>query len=285
MTRRVDVLLHDAASLLSSSQPAGNTARLDAELLLCHVLDKPRSFLFSWPDHELGDSQYNQFRELLEKRRTGTPVAYLLGERDFWTLKLNVSPAVLIPRPDTELLVELALGRELPDNACVADLGTGTGAIALALASEKPGWTVYAVDKFPDALEVARGNATRNNLDTVQFLQGSWCEPLPESQLDMIVSNPPYIRSDDVHLDQGDVRFEPRTALASGADGLDDIRLITSQAREKLKAGGWLLFEHGYDQGASIWQLMLEAGFSDISTQTDLAGHDRVSLGRKESND
>ncbi|MGI9277130.1 MAG: peptide chain release factor N(5)-glutamine methyltransferase [Endozoicomonas sp.] len=280
MTRRVDALLHDAASILSS-QPTGNTARLDAELLLCHVLDKPRSFLFTWPDHELGDAQYDQFRDLLEQRRKGTPVAYLMGERDFWTLKLNVSPAVLIPRPDTELLVELALARELPKNACVVDLGTGTGAIALALASEKPAWTVYAVDKFPDALEVARNNASRNRIDTVQFLQGSWCKPLPEGQLDMIVSNPPYIRSGDVHLDQGDVRFEPRTALASGDDGLDDIRLITSQARAKLKAGGWLLFEHGYDQGEAIRQLMLEAGFSDVSTMPDLACHDRVSLGRK----
>lgn len=257
-----------------------NTARLDAEVLICHVLHKDRSFLFTWPEHELSEQQLSDFRQLITQRQQGTPVAYLTGERDFWTLKLAVSPATLIPRPDTELLVEQALAKDLPEDARVADLGTGTGAIALALASEQPRWTVAGVDKFADAVELARHNASLNQISNAGFYQGSWCEPLPDSHYHMIVSNPPYICSDNEHLSQGDVRFEPETALASGLDGLDDIRIIIEQSVTRLHTNGWLLLEHGYHQAEAIQQLMKNAGFSEVSTIKDLAGHDRVTQGR-----
>ncbi|UYM14805.1 peptide chain release factor N(5)-glutamine methyltransferase [Endozoicomonas euniceicola] len=273
---RVDDLLGWAAGLLTDS----DTARLDAEVLLCHILQKDRSFLFTWPEHELNEQQLSDFRLLVAQRQKGTPVAYLTGERDFWTLKLSVSPATLIPRPDTELLVEQALAKELPENATVADLGTGTGAIALALASEQRQWTVVGADKFGDAVKLAEQNARRNNIKNVSFYQGNWCKALPDDNYHMIVSNPPYICCDDEHLSQGDVRFEPETALASGIDGLDDIRTIIQQAITRLQNGGWLLLEHGYHQAKAIQQLMRQAGFCRISTIQDLSGHDRVTQGQ-----
>ena len=273
---RVDDLLGWAAGLLTDS----DTARLDAEVLLCHILQKDRSFLFTWPEHELNEQQLSDFRLLVAQRQKGTPVAYLTGERDFWTLKLAVSPATLIPRPDTELLVEQALAKELPENATVADLGTGTGAIALALASERRQWTVVGVDKFEDAVRLAEQNARRNNIKNVSFYQGNWCEALPDNSYHMIVSNPPYICCDDEHLSQGDVRFEPETALASGVDGLDDIRTIIQQAITRLQNSGWLLLEHGYHQAEAIQQLMRQAGLCRISTIQDLSGHDRVTQGQ-----
>ena len=273
---RVDRLLSWATDLLTDSE----TARLDAEVLLCHILQKDRSFLFTWPEHELSEQQMSDFRQLAVQRQQGTPVAYLTGERDFWTLKLAVSPATLIPRPDTELLVEQALAKELPENATVADLGTGTGAIALALASEQRQWTIIGVDKFEDAVKLAKQNARNNCINNVTFYQGSWCEALPDDDYHMIVSNPPYICSGDSHLSQGDVRFEPETALASGTDGLNDIRIIIQQAVSRLHNGGWLLLEHGYHQAGSIQQLMHHAGFSKVSTVQDLSGHDRVTQGQ-----
>ena len=273
---RIDDLLDWAAELLANS----DTARLDVEVLLCHILQKDRSFLFTWPEHELNEQQLSDFRLLVAQRQKGTPVAYLTGERDFWTLKLAVSPATLIPRPDTELLVEQALAKELPENATVADLGTGTGAIALALASERRQWTVIGVDKFKDAVKLAEQNAQRNNITNASFYQGSWCEALPDNNYHMIVSNPPYICCDDEHLSQGDVRFEPETALASGVDGLDDIRTIIQQSITRVQNGGWLLLEHGYHQAEAIQQLMRQAGFWRISTLQDLSGHDRVTQGQ-----
>ncbi|AMO57790.1 SAM-dependent methyltransferase [Endozoicomonas montiporae] len=273
---RIDHLLKQTTEQLKDSA----TARLDVEILLCHVLGKDRSFLFTWPEYELNEQQLSDFRRLVTERIKGTPVAYLTGARDFWTLKLSVSPATLIPRPDTELLVEQALAKPLPDNARVADLGTGTGAIALALASEKQRWAVTGVDKFEDAVTLAERNALKNRITNAVFSQGSWCASLPGDHFHMIVSNPPYICSDDEHLSQGDVRFEPETALASGADGLDDIRIIIQQATTKLVNGGWLLLEHGYHQAESIRQLMGNAGFDKISTVQDLSGHDRVTQGQ-----
>lgn len=272
----VDQLLSWATATLAES----DTARLDAEVLLCHVLGRDRSFLFTWPEHELNEQQLSDFRQLVNQRQNGTPVAYLTGERDFWTLKLSVSPATLIPRPDTELLVEKALEKPLPDNAEVVDLGTGTGAIALALASEKPGWSVVAVDMFADAVELARKNAGLNRISNVEILQGNWFEPLADRKFHLVVSNPPYICNDDEHLSQGDVRFEPSTALTSGQDGLDDIRIIIDQAREHLAPGGWLLIEHGYHQANRIQQLLQAAGYKDIRTIKDWAGHDRVTEGQ-----
>lgn len=272
----VDQLLSWATTALTES----DTARLDAEVLLCHVLQKERSFLFTWPGHELNEQQLSDFRQLVAQRQQGNPVAYLTGERDFWTLRLAVSPATLIPRPDTELLVEKALDKELPQNAIVADLGTGTGAIALALASERPGWSVVAVDKFPDAVELAKKNARLNNIKNIEVLQGSWFEPLAGKQFQLVVSNPPYICADDEHLGQGDVRFEPSTALASGKDGLDDIRIIIDQARSHLLPAGWLMIEHGYHQANKIEHLLRAAGYKAIHTYKDWAGHDRVTQGQ-----
>ena len=281
---RIDLALSEATQRLTDSYAQRNeqsdTARLDSQVLLCHVLQKDNSYLFTWPDKELTDSELAAFNQLIEKRSKGIPVAYLTGERDFWSLKLKVNPSVLIPRPDTELLVELALNQKLPESALVADLGTGSGAVALSLAKENPQWQVVTVDRFPEPLVTAEENAQLNAISNVQFLLGSWCEPLPDN-MDMIVSNPPYIREDDQHLNQGDVQFEPITALTAGKDGLDDIRLISVQALKKLNNGGWLMLEHGYDQGLSIRTILLNDGYIDARTEQDLAGHDRVTLARK----
>ncbi|WP_461535819.1 peptide chain release factor N(5)-glutamine methyltransferase [Spongorhabdus nitratireducens] len=258
------------------------TARLDAELLLCHVLDKSRTWLMAWSDETVSEENLEQFEHLLQRRVTGEPVAHLTGRRDFWTLELEVSADTLIPRPDTELLVELALeyGQRGPHK--VVDLGTGTGAIALALASERPEWLVNAVERNPDTLAVARRNALSNKLERVQFFEGSWFEPLPDNtRFQLIVSNPPYIPDSDPHLKEGDVRFEPLQALASGNDGLDDILQIVSRAPEWLEADGWLLLEHGYDQGEAVRNIMQASGFQQVMTRQDLAGHDRVTLGQR----
>ena len=275
---RIDTALTEATEAMTNS----TTARLDAELLLAHVLERPRSYLFTWPERLLDDAQAAAFRHLVKRRCDGVPVAYLTGQREFWHLALNVTEATLIPRPDTELLVELALN-QLPDQVAikVADLGTGTGAIALALASERPHWDILAIDKSPEALAVARENAVLNRIANTRFLTGSWCEPLTANSMTMIVSNPPYIASTDPHLKEGDLRFEPISALASGVDGLDDIRQIARQALPCLVPGGWLLLEHGYDQGARVQEILARVGFTEIHTEADLANHDRVTMGRK----
>lgn len=268
-------LLADAATALP-----GVEGRHEAELLLLHVLDKPRSWLFAHATDPVADADMAAFHALLARRVAGEPVAYLLGHRGFWTLDLAVSPATLIPRPETELLVELALARLPADTAlAVADLGTGSGAIALALASERPQAAVTATDLSAAALDVARGNAARNGLARVRFVQGAWFEPLQGERFDLIASNPPYIASNDPHLQQGDLRHEPATALASGIDGLDDIRHIVAAAGAHLQPGGWLLIEHGWDQGAAIRALFEHAGFAQVHTERDLEQRDRVTRG------
>ncbi|WP_419834209.1 peptide chain release factor N(5)-glutamine methyltransferase [Endozoicomonas atrinae] len=284
---RIDTSLAEASRMLSASP----TPRLDAELLLAHILDKPRSYFFTWPEALLTSEQMDSFFKLIDQRKAGHPVAYLTGQREFWSLQLKVSKATLIPRPDTELLVELALGLALnleiaphqntKPKTKIADLGTGTGAIALALAKERPDWEVTAIDKSPDALAVASENAVINGIGNTVFIEGSWCSPLAKSSMDIIVSNPPYIRSNDPHLKEGDVRYEPLSALVSGVDGLDDIRDIAEQSLQSLKPGGWVLLEHGYDQGSPVQTILSQAGFTQIRTETDLAGHDRVTLARK----
>ncbi|MFK0572026.1 peptide chain release factor N(5)-glutamine methyltransferase [Endozoicomonas sp.] len=282
---RIDSSLTDASRMLSASPTPG----LDAELLLAHVLSKPLSYFYTWPEALLTQEQLSSFQTLVERRQAGVPVAYLTGYREFWSLQLKVTEATLIPRPDTELLVELALtiGLDFPQNQSdaspirVADLGTGTGAIALALAKEQPDWEVTAIEKSPEALDVARENATSNGISNVDFLEGSWCSPLVENSMDMMVSNPPYIRDDDPHLKEGDVRYEPLTALISGSDGLNDIRSIARESLQVLKPGGWLLMEHGYDQAKDVQNILSLAGFIQIRTDTDLAGHDRVTLAQK----
>lgn len=268
----------------ASARLGGIDARHEAELLLLHVLERPRSWLFAHATDPLPATAQAAFEALLARRAAGEPVAYLTGRRGFWTLDLRVDAATLIPRPETELLVELALERLPPDRPLsVADLGTGSGAIALALASERPLAQVLATDASPGALAMAARNAAHHELRNVRFAEGGqdWYAPLQGARFALIASNPPYIASDDPHLQQGDLRFEPASALASGIDGLDDIRRIVAGAPEHLQPAGWLLIEHGWDQGAAIRTLFDAAGFADVQTQQDLEQRDRVTLGRR----
>lgn len=256
--------------------------RVDAELLLLHLLGKPRSWLFAHADEVVGMDVQTAYATLVGRRLEGEPVAYITGRRGFWTLDLEVTPATLIPRPETELLVEFALQR-LPANfdGTLADLGTGSGAIALAMARERPRAHVIATDASVEALAVARRNAERHRIGNVSFRHGDWLAPLVDVQLAMIVSNPPYIETADAHLLQGDLRFEPGSALASGRDGLDDIRRIVDTARGHLQPGGWLMFEHGWNQGASVRKLLSDAGYQDVVTECDIEQRERVSAGRR----
>lgn len=268
----------------ASARLGGIDARHEAELLLLHVLERPRSWLFAHATDPLAAADQAAFETLLARRMAGEPVAYLTGRRGFWTLDLEVDPATLIPRPETELLVELALERLPSDQSLqLADLGTGSGAIALALASERPQAQVLATDASPGALAVAARNAARHELRNVRFAEGGhdWYAPLQGARFDLIASNPPYIASHDPHLDQGDLRFEPASALASGVDGLDDIRRIVDGGQAHLRPGGWLLIEHGWDQGAAIRALFDAAGFAEVETAQDLEQRDRITLGRR----
>lgn len=260
--------------------PDSPTARLDAELLLAAALGKPRSYLRTWPEHEPDDARLVTFSAMLERRRAGEPVAYILGHQGFWSLDLEVAPHTLIPRPDTELLVETALQLAPATPLRVLDLGTGTGAIALALASERGGWKVTGVDRIAEAVALAERNRQRLKLDNAEFRQSSWFEALAGERFGLIVSNPPYIAAKDHHLAEGDVRFEPMSALVAGADGLDDIRQIIGEAPQHLDAGGWLLLEHGYDQAEAVRTLLSDAGFLAVESRRDLGGHERISLGR-----
>ncbi|MHB1273072.1 MAG: peptide chain release factor N(5)-glutamine methyltransferase [Rhodanobacter sp.] len=265
-------------TLAAATQHLGE--RLDAELLLLHVLGKPRSWLFAHVDDALEMDVQTAFSALVERRAGGEPVAYITGRQGFWSLELEVTPATLIPRPETELLVELALARLPRDAACrVADLGTGSGAIALAIASERPLARVVATDASAAALAVAQRNAARLGITHVRFVQGDWLAPLAGQMFDLIVSNPPYIEAADPHLAQGDLRYEPATALASGADGLDAIRRIVHTAPTHLDPGGWLLFEHGWNQGEAARALLAGAGYAEVFTAQDLERRERVSGG------
>jgi len=276
---RIDAQLAAARACLAE---VSDSPRLDAELLLCAVLKRPRTHLYTWPEQALDADQLARLHTLLDARAAGHPIAHLLGEREFWGLPLQVTPDTLIPRPETELLVEQALLR-LPRNKPlkVADLGTGSGAIALAIASERPEAEVHAVDASLEALKVAEANAERLGLGNVHFHLGSWLAPLAGMQFDLIASNPPYIPEADPHLSQGDVRFEPRSALAAGADGLDDIRQIIHAAPAHLAPGGWLLLEHGYDQREALLALLDEQGWVNVADLDDLAGQPRLAIGRR----
>lgn len=275
-TVNVAELLREAAGRLS-----GADARHEAEQLLLHVLGVERAWLFAHATDAVDPDARQRFELLVTRRAEGHPLAYLVGRRGFWTLDLQVNTATLIPRPETELLVEQALAR-LPDDDMVrvADMGTGSGAVALSIASERPLATVMATDVLGPALAVAVKNAQAHGLENVWFRRGHWFVALGADRFDMIVSNPPYIAAGDPHLAQGDLRFEPPPALASGADGLDAIREIVAGAPEHLVPGGWLLLEHGWDQGEAIRALLEQAGFVDAQTVQDLEQRDRVTLGR-----
>ena len=268
-----------------------DTPRLDVEVLLSHILGKDRSFLYAWPEHELGVQQQSSFDDYFKRRLQGEPVAHIIGQREFWSLPFKVTHDTLIPRPETELLVELALDLSMDDGVeghgvDVLDLGTGTGAIALALASEKPYWQITAVDAIPAAVQLAEENRqqlkSRLNkaFDHVQILQSDWFSELKGRQFDVIVSNPPYICEGDQHLNQGDVRFEPVSALVANDQGLSDLQKIIDGAQVYLRPNGWLLLEHGFDQAVAVREMMERVGFDMITTHADLAGKDRVSLCR-----
>lgn len=255
--------------------------RVDAEVLLAYALSKPRSWLISHADDQLSQEHALAYEVVIEQREAGEPIAYITGRRGFWSLDLEVTPDTLIPRPETELLVELALARVPTGVPCkVLDLGTGSGAIALAIARERPNAAVVATDANIETLAVAQRNAQRHHIGNVSFVHGDWFTPLGDRRFDVIVSNPPYVENADPHLEQGDLRFEPRRALASGSDGLDDIRRIVRDAGLHLSPGGWLLFEHGWNQGDTVRALLDAAGFAELSTVRDLEQRDRVSFGR-----
>lgn len=257
------------------------TPRLDAEVLLSHVLGRDRSYLLTWPERTLTSQQQAAFERLAARRAAGEPVAHLTGEREFWSLPFKVTADTLIPRPETERLVELALAHMLPAAAGhAADLGTGSGAIALVLARERPGWSVLASDRSEAALAVACDNGQRLQVRNVEFRIGHWCEALGDRRFDVMVSNPPYVAAGDPHLTRGDVRFEPSAALVAGADGMDDIRCLARCSLNHLKPGGWLLFEHGPEQGPASRRLLIELGYQAVATHRDFAGRERVSEGR-----
>ena len=268
--------------LRSAAKALGDDGTVEAAMLLGHVLARPRSWLMAFGEFAVEDAQRATFDALLARRVAGEPMAYLVGRRAFWAFDLAVGPATLIPRADTERLVELALERLGPDAQGPAlDLGTGSGAIALALAYERPMLAVIAVERSAAAAGMARANAAALGLSgRVRVVEGSWFVPLAGQRFALIASNPPYIEDADPHLDEGDLRFEPRDALASGADGLDDLRAIVAAAPAHLFAGGWLLVEHGWRQGTAVLALFKAAGFSDAQTAQDLEGRDRVTLGR-----
>lgn len=268
---RLDAVLREARERIDD---------VDARALLAHALERSPAWLFAHGNDPIDEQSLQRFETLLARRVQGEPVAYLTGRRAFWSFDLMVSADTLIPRPETELLVELALAR-LPVGAesRVADLGTGSGAIALALARERPQAQVVAVDVSAGALDVARANARELGLRNVEFRQGDWLQPLADEHFDLIVSNPPYIADADPHLDA--LRYEPAPALSSGADGLDAIRIIVQSAPAHLHNGGWLLLEHGWDQGDVVRTLLQAAGFDNVETRRDLEHRDRVTLGRR----
>jgi release factor glutamine methyltransferase len=258
----------------------GEEAVREAEILVANALGRDRAWLFAHSDDAVADAQVDAAMALAKRRSAGEPIAYLSGHREFWSLDLRVTPDVLIPREDSELLVRVAL-RHCPqsENVDIADLGTGSGAIALAISHERPQARVVAVDSSAAAIEVARGNAERLRIGNVEFVRSDWFAELNGRRFDAIVSNPPYVASDDPHLSAGDLRFEPAQALISGADGLDAIRRIARDAPAHLRDGGMLAVEHGFEQADAVRELLRQSGFVEIYTERDLGGRDRVSGG------
>ena len=271
-------LIADGAGALADS----DSARLDAELLLAVALNKPRTWLYTWPEHIPSLPEQHKYLDLLRRRQDGEPIAYLIHRREFYGLELKINHHVLIPRPETETLVECVLQAATGTAQMrIADLGTGSGAVALALAHTMPQARVVATDISGEALTLARENAAALGIDNISFVQGSWLEPLADMTFDIIASNPPYIDAQDPHLSEGDVRFEPVPALVSPENGLADIRQIAETGMPNLAKGGRLFFEHGYAQGEAVRAIFSAYGYGDISTVQDLSGQDRVTMGRK----
>jgi len=279
-----EAVRHGAAILTAAGLDADGAAapRFEAELLLCEAAGLNRTSLIAWPERMLTAPQSEHFEALVGRRAAGEPIAYILGRGGFWGLDLVVTPDTLIPRPETELLVEWALEAWPADAPAVcADLGTGSGAIACAIARERPAWTIIALEHSPAALDVAVGNARRLGLNNVVPVRSNWMAAIAANGFDLIVANPPYVRADDPHLERGDLRFEPAGALAAGADGLDAIRIIAEQARRCLRPAGHLAIEHGWDQDASVRALLDAAGYDGIVSHRDLAGHPRMTSARQ----
>ena len=275
---RTDAILARATAALADLQDA--TPRLEAELLLAEATGWTRTSLLAWPERAPSAEAAAAFEALLVRRLAGEPIAYLRGRQEFWTLELRVTPDTLIPRPETELLVEIALERlDAQRPLQIADLGTGSGAIAAAVASERPGWSLFATDRSAAALAVARGNFRALGLERIGCLQMDWLAALAPDSLDAILSNPPYVAEQDPHLDRGDPRFEPRSALTPGGDGLDAVRAVAADAGRCLHPGGLLAVEHGFDQGDAARGIFASAGLHRVETCRDPAGLDRVTLG------
>jgi release factor glutamine methyltransferase len=270
---------------ITALRPVSLSAEIDAEILLASALHKNRAFLHAYPEYCLKDEEYTIYQDLIAKRSLGQPIAYLLGRREFWSLSLQVNEHTLIPRPETELLVELTLSLlQGQMSASILDLGTGSGAIALALATEKPNWNLLACDIHPATLAVAEKNRETLKLDNVEMICSDWFRDLPLRSFDAIVSNPPYIAANDPHINQGDLRFEPKKALVSGEQGLYDLASIIEQSHERLNPGGLLLVEHGFSQKEAVIALFKAHGYENINSWQDWQGHDRVCGGRRKSN-
>lgn len=275
---RIKSVLMEAAGTLAS---VSDSALLDAEILLCQALNQPRSHLRAWPDKPLQPEHLTAFRALIEQRQQGAPIAYITGNREFWSRDFQVTPDVLIPRPDTELLIELSL-KLIPANkpTRAIDLGTGSGIIAITLAAERPHAQICATDFSLAALGIARLNADKHQINNIAFYHSDWFADIPATKFNLIVSNPPYIAEDDSHLQQGDVRFEPQTALCAAEQGLADIRIIADTARNYLEPCGHLLIEHGYNQQQQVQALFKDLHYDKVQTYKDLSGQPRVTYGQ-----
>lgn len=273
----IQSLLKEAKDKLATSS---DSATLDAEVLMCKIIGKPRSYLRAWPEKTLNSAEIKTYWQICEQRQQGQPIAYIVGEKEFWSRDFNVTPDVLIPRPDTEILIELAL-KLLPEHqpAKIIDLGTGSGIIAITLAAERPLTDIIATDFSHAALNCARSNAAKHNVNNVRFIHSNWFTDIPDSQVDLIISNPPYIAEDDAHLQQGDLRFEPLSALRAAEHGLGDIKIIATEARNYLNSGGNLLIEHGYDQELQVQAIFSDLNYHQIATHHDYAGQPRVTSG------
>jgi release factor glutamine methyltransferase len=271
--------LQQACQSLSETS---SSAALDAQVLLTHILQCNTAHLAAWPEKDLSEEQTSQYQLLVEQRKKGLPVAHLTGFREFWSLNFSVNDSSLIPRPETETLIEFILDKFSDrENIKLLDMGTGTGAIAITVATEKPGWNIFASELSTDALKLARNNSNSHQTSNISFVQSNWFNNINDNDFDIIVSNPPYIANDDPHLLTGDVRFEPQSALNAGATGMDDIEHLCAHAKNYLTKNAWLIIEHGYNQKQLVSDCFAKNGFTQIEQKLDLSGHIRMTAGKK----